>query len=85
MADTRETPASSVIEILKSKGAIVSWHDPLVKEWNGEKSSEVDKASDLGLVLVAHKKMDLSGFPAPIFTINPNPRFPNWRPLLSVR
>jgi len=85
VADTRETPASSVIEILKSKGAIVSWHDPLVKEWNGEKSSEVDVASDLGLVLVAHKKMDLSGFSAPIFTINPNPRFPNWRPLLSVR
>jgi len=85
VADTRETPASSVIEILKSEGAIVSWHDPLVKEWNGEKSSEVDNASDLGLVLVAHKKMDLSGFSAPIFTINPNSRFPNWRPLLSVR
>ena len=85
VADTRETPASAVIGILKSKGAIVSWHDPLVKSWNGEDSSAVDKSADLGLVLVAHKKLDLSGFTAPVFTINPNPKFPNWRPLLSVR
>ena len=85
VADTRETPASAVISILKSKGATVTWHDPLVKSWNGESSSPVDKGADLGLVLVAHKKLDLSGFSAPIFTINPNPKFPNWSPLLSVR
>jgi UDP-N-acetyl-D-glucosamine dehydrogenase len=85
VADTRETPASAVRNILKSKGAVVSWHDPLVKSWNGEESSPVDKGADLGLVLVAHKKLDLSGFSAPVFTINPNPKFPNWRPLLSVR
>jgi len=85
IADTRETRASAVISILKSRGAIVSWHDPLVKSWNGEDSSAVDKSADLGLVLVAHKKLDLSGLTAPVFTINPNPKFPNWRPLLSVR
>jgi len=85
VADTRETPASAVLSILKSKGAVVSWHDPLVKSWNGEERSPVDESVDLGLVLVAHKKLDLSGFSAPVFTINPNPKFPNWRPLLSVR
>lgn len=85
VADTRETPANAVLSILKSKGAVVSWHDPLVKSWNGEECSPVDKSADLGLVLVAHKKLDLSGFSAPVFTINPNPKFPNWRPLLSVR
>jgi len=85
VADTRETPASAVLNNLKSKGAVVSWHDPLVKSWNGEECSPVDKGADLGLVLVAHEKLDLSGFSAPVFTINPNPKFPNWRPLLSVR
>jgi UDP-N-acetyl-D-glucosamine dehydrogenase len=85
VADTRETPASSVIRILKSKGAVVTWHDPLVPLWDGVESSPVDQDSDLGLVLVAHKKLDLKDFGAPVFTINPNPNFPNWRPLLSVR
>jgi UDP-N-acetyl-D-glucosamine dehydrogenase len=85
VADTRETPASAVISILKSKGAVVSWHDPLVAKWNGEESSLVDRGADLGLVLVAHKKLDLGGFSAPVYTINPNLKFPNWRPLLSVR
>jgi len=85
VADTRETPASSVIRILKLKGAVVTWHDPLVPYWDGAESSPVDRDSDLGLVLVAHKKLDLKDFRAPVFTINPNPKFPNWRPLLSVR
>jgi UDP-N-acetyl-D-glucosamine dehydrogenase len=85
VADTRETPASAVVSILKSRGAVVSWHDPLVRNWNGEESSPVDKDADLGLVLVAHKKLDLGGFSAPVYTINPNSKFPNWRPLLSVR
>jgi UDP-N-acetyl-D-glucosamine dehydrogenase len=85
VADTRETPASAVVSILKSKGAVVSWHDPLVAKWNGEESSPVDKDADLGLVLVAHRSLDLNGFSAPVYTINPNSKFPNWRPLLSVR
>jgi UDP-N-acetyl-D-glucosamine dehydrogenase len=85
VADTRETPAESVVKILKSKGAIVSWHDPVVKNWKGENSSSLDVSADLGLVLVAHTKLDLSGFSAPVYSINPNPNFPNWRPLLSVR
>jgi len=72
-------------KILKSKGAIVSWHDPVVKNWKGENSSSLDVNADLGLVLVAHTKLDLSGFSAPVYSINPNPKFPNWRPLLSVR
>lgn len=85
IADTRETAASEVLSILRSKGAVVSWHDPLVRQWNGEISHPVDINSELGLVLVAHEKLDLSEFSAPIFTINPNPSFPNWRPLLSVK
>jgi hypothetical protein len=52
----------------------------------GESSSEVSGEFDLGLVLVAHKKLDLSGWTkAPIYTVNANSRNPSWIPLMSVR
>jgi len=83
VADTRETPAEVVIEILRKRGASVNWHDSLVLSWNGESSSDVDPSADLALVLVAHKKLDIGRFTGPIYTVNPNPRFANWIPLLS--
>ena len=86
IADTRETPAERVVEILEREGAKVSWHDPIVGAWNGTQSSSVDRSYDLGLVLVSHSALNMSGWgSAPIFTVNAHPSHPEWVPLLSVR
>ena len=53
VADTRETAAELVIEHLRSRGANVTWHDELVSEWNGEKSSRLEGA-DITIVLTKH-------------------------------
>ncbi len=53
VADTRETAAELVIEHLRSRGANVTWHDELVSEWNGEKSSPLEGA-DITIVLTKH-------------------------------
>jgi UDP-N-acetyl-D-glucosamine dehydrogenase len=53
VADTRETAAELVIEHLRSRGANVAWHDELVSEWNGEKSSRLEGA-DITIVLTKH-------------------------------
>ena len=39
VADVRETPAELVIEALEAEGALVTWHDPIVKSWRGKDSS----------------------------------------------
>ncbi len=56
VADVRETPAKLVIEGLKSAGAIVTWHDPLVSNWGGEKSSSLGGA-EIAVVVTLHKVM----------------------------
>jgi UDP-N-acetyl-D-glucosamine dehydrogenase len=53
VADTRETAAELVIEHLRSRGANVTWHDELVSEWNGEKSSPLEGA-DITILLTRH-------------------------------
>jgi len=86
ISDTRESPAQPFIESLKEFGAEVSWHDPLVSTWNGESSSLVAGASDLAVVLVAHSNLSMSGWKGgPIFTTNFNPKYPDWKPLISVQ
>jgi UDP-N-acetyl-D-glucosamine dehydrogenase len=84
ISDTRETPARAVINLLRAFGAKVNWHDPLVESWEGEISSPIDVQADVGLVLAAHKNLDLKGWGrAPIYTINKNLKHPEWLPLLS--
>jgi UDP-N-acetyl-D-glucosamine dehydrogenase len=86
ISDTRESPAQPFIESLKEFGAEVSWHDPLVSTWNGESSSLVAGAYDLAVVLVAHSNLTMGGWKGgPIFTTNFNPRYPDWKPLISVQ
>jgi UDP-N-acetyl-D-glucosamine dehydrogenase len=86
ISDTRESPAQPFIESLKEFGAEVSWHDPLVSTWNGESSSLVAGAYDLAVVLVAHSNLSMGGWKGgPIFTTNFNPRYPEWKPLISVQ
>jgi UDP-N-acetyl-D-glucosamine dehydrogenase len=53
VADTRETPAASIIDLLRQAGATVSWHDPLVGSWRGEDSSELG-TSDVAVVVTKH-------------------------------
>ena len=53
VADTRETPAASIIDLLRQLGATVSWHDPLVGSWRGEESSDLG-ASDVAVVVTKH-------------------------------
>jgi UDP-N-acetyl-D-glucosamine dehydrogenase len=60
VADLRESPALILISELRSKGAIVKWHDPLVNKWNEEISSEIDPNVDLGLIVTPHKIIDLN-------------------------
>ena len=58
VADVRQTPVTALISGLKSKGAQVSWHDDLVKEWNGEKSVELKTGFDLAIIATLHAYID---------------------------
>ena len=60
VADVRETPVKSLISGLKNKGAHVSWHDDLVKEWNGEKSVALGSDFDLAIIATPHDYLDLT-------------------------
>jgi len=60
VADVRETPVESLIIGLKQKGAQVSWHDDLVKEWNGEKSATLSSDFDLAIIATPHDYLDLT-------------------------
>ena len=53
VADVRETAAELVIEHLRNRGAVVSWHDEVVGSWNGQKSSPLSGA-DIALVVTKH-------------------------------
>ena len=59
VADVRETAAELVIEHLKSRGAVVAWHDDVVKTWHGEKSSNLHGA-DIALVITKHDEVKTS-------------------------
>ena len=59
VADVRESPVESLITGLKQKGAQVSWHDDLVKDWNGEKSVELSSEFDLAIIATPHDYLDL--------------------------
>ena len=60
VADIRETPVEALIFGLIQKGAQVSWHDDLVKEWNGEKSVSLSSNFDLAIIATPHDYLDLT-------------------------
>jgi len=60
VADIRETPVEALISGLKKSGAIVSWHDDLVKSWNGESSVALGSGFDLAILATPHDYLDLS-------------------------
>jgi len=53
VTDTREAPAALVISELQKLGAEVSWHDPVVKTWNGQSSCDL-KGFDAAIVVTKH-------------------------------
>jgi UDP-N-acetyl-D-glucosamine dehydrogenase len=85
IADTRETPASEVVNELFRRGVDVKWHDPLVSGWRGEVSYSVTGDYDFALVLAAHGALDLKGWNgAPIFSVRSNSRYPHWISLIDL-
>ena len=55
--DLRESPAIELLLNLRGKGAKVSWHDPLVGQWNNEISQDLDSMIDLGIIVSPHKQI----------------------------
>jgi UDP-N-acetyl-D-glucosamine dehydrogenase len=63
VADTRETSAATVIDLLREQGATVTWHDDLVGSWRGEPSSPIAGA-DIAVVVTKHDGVDLAAVKA---------------------
>ena len=53
VADVRETAAELVIAHLRSRGAVVSWHDEVVGQWRNEISAPLSGA-EIAIVLTKH-------------------------------
>lgn len=58
VSDVRETPALDIIKLLTKEKAIVSWHDPVVKEFNNQQSQEVED-QDIAVVITLHDLIDI--------------------------
>jgi UDP-N-acetyl-D-glucosamine dehydrogenase len=65
-SDTRESPARSIIEQLRAKGAVVSYHDPLVPALReiGLESVPLDvdllRSMDAAVLVTDHSSLDLA-------------------------
>ena len=60
VSDVRQTPVSGLIDVLRNRGALVSWHDDLVKKWAGEKSVPLSPDYDLAILATPHSYLELS-------------------------
>jgi len=60
VSDTRETPALGLMQALRAAGAQVCWHDDLVREWRGEKSSPLTENYDLAVLVNPHTDTNLA-------------------------
>src|SRR3954466_1501885 len=57
--DTRETPAEKLVELLRTAGADVSYHDPHVPEFEGMSAVALDpEAYDCVAIVTAHTSID---------------------------
>jgi UDP-N-acetyl-D-glucosamine dehydrogenase len=63
VADTRETPAAAVIDLLREQGAAVTWNDDLVGTWRGESSSPIAGA-DIAVAVTRHDGVDVAAINA---------------------
>lgn len=68
VSDTRESPALTLLGMLKAKGASVTWHDTFVKQINSEVSSPLIQV-DIGIICTAHDGVDYSPWKNEITTV----------------
>ncbi len=59
VGDVRETPVSELRDHLKSLGAEVSWHDPLVPNWDGYTQVELGWECDVVILATMQPGIDL--------------------------
>ena len=59
VSDVRETPVSELRDHLKALGAEVSWHDPLVENWEGSRRVELGWDCDVAILATMQPGMDL--------------------------
>lgn len=69
VSDTRESPAISLIGILRSMGARVSWSDALVGQYQGEISTPISKV-DIGVIATAHPDVDYSPWNSGVIVVD---------------
>ena len=60
VADVRETPVSELRDYLKTQGAEVAWHDPLVPVWEGSDSVNLDWNCDVAILATKQPGMNLN-------------------------
>ena len=60
VGDVRETPVSELRDHLKSQGADVAWHDPLVSVWEGSKSVNLGWECDVAILATKQPGMDVA-------------------------
>lgn len=60
VADVRETPARELKLALEDLGAQVIWHDPLVANWEGTTSAELDVEYDVAILATNQPSMQLN-------------------------
>ena len=60
VGDVRETPVSELRDYLKSQGAEVAWHDPLVTNWKGSDPVDTDWNCDVAILATKQVCMDLT-------------------------
>lgn len=58
--DVRNSISLDLIKLLSASGAQVSWHDEVVKEHEGQKSSALTNEYDLAIIVNRHKVLDES-------------------------
>jgi UDP-N-acetyl-D-glucosamine dehydrogenase len=58
ISDIRESPAISVLNLLREKGVKTQWHDNVVSIWNNESSSNLDN-QDLAIIVTMHDDLDI--------------------------
>lgn len=59
VGDVRETPVSELRDHLKTLGAVVSWHDPLVPLWEDSKPVDLGWECDVAIFATKQPGMDV--------------------------
>jgi UDP-N-acetyl-D-glucosamine dehydrogenase len=60
VSDVREGASEKLIGLLRKGGAMVSWHDEVVGNWNNESSSALASDFDLAILVTIHDGVNLS-------------------------